>query len=242
MKELKNLLNEDNKTILIGLLSILVAVWFILYFVPSFLFSLFNTILGNLILLLIAILVCSFDIKYGLVFITILIILYRFSHLKESFTWSDNSITQFIDLQNSINPKIVFDVNEIQKQASQEEVDYFLKNGEWKWSKDVEDLYTKLLSKNIALGLQRIYAKIGICTYIFKEIKINNCYKQIEFYILNITKFTILYKNNIIDENYFWFVIHTIKTKLSNNDLFYDFNQSYIINNIITKQNIEQDI
>ena len=148
MKELKNLLNEDNKTILIGLLSILVAVWFILYFVPSFLFSLFNTILGNLILLLIAILVCSFDIKYGLVFITILIILYRFSHLKESFTWSDNSITQFIDLQNSINPKIVFDVNEIQKQASQEEVDYFLKNGEWKWSKDVEDLYTKLLSKN----------------------------------------------------------------------------------------------
>ena len=101
---------------------------------------------------------------------------------------------------------------------------------------------TKLLSKNIALGLQRIYAKIGICTYIFKEIKINNCYKQIEFYILNITKFTILYKNNIIDENYFWFVIHTIKTKLSNNDLFYDFNQSYIINNIITKQNIEQDI
>jgi hypothetical protein len=148
MKEFNNLLNEDNKTILIGLLSILVTIWVILYLIPTFLSSLFNTILGNLILLLFVILVSSRDIKYGSILAIILIILYRFAHFKEGFTWTDDSTTQFIKLQNSINPQLIFDTNEIQKQATQEDVNHFLKNGEWLWSTEVEDLYKKALSKN----------------------------------------------------------------------------------------------
>ena len=148
MKELKNLLNQDNKTILIGLLSILVLLWIILYVIPGFLVSLFNTILGNLILLISLILLSSQDIKYGVVLAIILIILYRFSHLKEGFTWSEESDKKFIELQNSINPRVVFDTKEIQNQASQEEVDYFLQNSMWPWSKDVEDLYKELSGKN----------------------------------------------------------------------------------------------
>jgi hypothetical protein len=153
MKEFKNLFNQDNKTILIGLLSVLVVMWIILYVIPNFLVSLFNTILGNLILLLSLILVSSQDIKYGVVLAIILVVLYRFSHLKEGFTWSEESDKKFIELQNSINPKIVFDTKEIQKQASQEEVDYFLKNSMWPWSKEVEDLYKKLLEKNTYVRL-----------------------------------------------------------------------------------------
>jgi hypothetical protein len=153
MKELKNLFNQDNKTILIGLLSVLVVMWMILYVIPNFLVSLFNTILGNLILLLSLILVSSQDIKYGVVLAIILVVLYRFSHLKEGFTWSEESDKKFIELQNSINPRIVFDTKEIQKQASQEEVDYFLKNSMWPWSKEVEDLYNKLLEKNTYVRL-----------------------------------------------------------------------------------------
>ena len=153
MKEFKNLFNQDNKTILIGLLSILVVLWTILYVIPGFLVSLFNTILGNLILLLSLILVSSQDIKYGAVLAIILVVLYRFSHLKEGFTWSEESDKKFIELQNSINPRIVFDTKEIQKQASQEEVDYFLKNSMWPWSKEVEDLYNKLLEKNTYVRL-----------------------------------------------------------------------------------------
>ena len=153
MKELKNLFNQDNKTILIGLLSVLVVMWIILYVIPNFLVSLFNTILGNLILLLSLILVSSQDIKYGAVLAIILVVLYRFSHLKEGFTWSEESDKKFIELQNSINPRIVFDTKEIQKQASQEEVDYFLKNSMWPWSKEVEDLYNKLLEKNTYVRL-----------------------------------------------------------------------------------------
>ena len=141
-------LNEDNINILIGILSILIFLWIILYLIPNFLSSLFNTILGNLILLLFVILVCSQNIKYGLIFAIILIILYRFSHFKEAFTWSDNSATEFIKLQNSINPQNIFDISEIQKQASQEEVDYFLKNAEWQWSTETDELYKNALNKN----------------------------------------------------------------------------------------------
>jgi hypothetical protein len=153
MKELKNLFNQDNKTILIGLLSILIVMWIILYVIPNFLVSLFNTILGNLILLISLILVSSQDIKYGAVLAIILVVLYRFSHLKEGFTWSEESGRKFIELQNSINPRIVFDTKEIQNQASQEEVDYFLQNSMWPWSKDVEDLYKELLEKNTYVRL-----------------------------------------------------------------------------------------
>jgi hypothetical protein len=153
MKELKNLINQDNKTMLIGLLSILVAMWIILYIIPNFLGSLFNTILGNLILLLSLVLVSSQNIKYGIALAIIFVVLYRFSHLKEGFTWSEESAQEFIKLQNSINPNTVFDTKEIQKQASQEEVDYFLKNSKWPWSKGVEDLYTELLNKNTYVRL-----------------------------------------------------------------------------------------
>jgi len=153
MKELKNLFNQDNKTMLIGLLSILVVLWTILYVIPGFLISLFNTILGNLILLLSLILVSSQDVKYGIALAIIFVVLYRFSHLKEGFTWSEESGRKFIELQNSINPNTVFDLKEIQKQSSQEEVDYFLKNSKWPWNKETEDLYKELLDKNTYVRL-----------------------------------------------------------------------------------------
>lgn len=153
MKQIKNLINEDNKTMLIGLLSILVVLWIILYIIPEFLISLFTTVLGNLILLLSLILVSSQDIKYGITMAIILVILYRFLHLKEGFTWSQKSAKEFIELQNSINPNTVFDIKEIQKQASQEEVDYFLKNSKWPWTKSVEDLYKELVNKNTYVRL-----------------------------------------------------------------------------------------
>jgi hypothetical protein len=136
MKEFKKILNEDNKTILIGLLSILIIFWVILYIIPGFLISLFNTFLGNIILLISLILVSSQEPKYGIALAITFIVLYRFSHLKEGFTWSEESGQKFIELQNSINPKNIFDV------------DYFLKNGKWFWSKEVEDLYKESLDQN----------------------------------------------------------------------------------------------
>jgi hypothetical protein len=159
MKEFKKIFNEDNKTLLIGLLSILIIFWIILYIIPGFLISLFNTFLGNIILLISLVLVSSQEPKYGIALAIIFIILYRFSHLKEGFTWSQESEQKFIELQNSINPKNVFDLKQIKQQASQNDVDYFLKNGQWFWCKEDEDLYKELLDQNPYV---RLYSRDAI--------------------------------------------------------------------------------
>lgn len=145
-----NIFNEDNKAILVGLLSILVTLWAILYIIPNFFVSLFNTFLGNLILVTIVILVVSKNIKYGILIAIMFIVLYRFHSLstKEAFSWSQGSIKEFIQLQNSINPKIIFDTRETQKQASQEEVYYFLENKKWPWSQQTQDSYEESLLTN----------------------------------------------------------------------------------------------
>ena len=56
-------------------------------------------------------------------------------------TWMEN-------LQNTLNPHVVFDTNKIQQQASQEEVDYFLQNQMWPWSQEVQELYKESVMNN----------------------------------------------------------------------------------------------
>jgi hypothetical protein len=105
------------------------------------------------------VLVSSQEPKYGIALAIIFIILYRFSHLKEGFTWSQESEQKFIELQNSINPQNVFDLKQIKQQASQNDVDYFLKNGQWFWCKEDEDLYKELLDQNPYV---RLYSRDAI--------------------------------------------------------------------------------
>jgi len=150
MKYLKNLLNENNTTKIIGLLSILVLLWLVFYLIPELFVSLFNTILGNIILFLTVILVSLKDYRYGIILGLIFLILYRFKNIKqEGFTWSQKSAQDYLLIQNSLNPKVIYDINLIQKnQASQEEVDYFNKNGMWPWSQEVQNLYKEAVNTN----------------------------------------------------------------------------------------------
>lgn len=141
MKQLKNLIN-DEKTKLIGLLTILIALWAVLYLIPQLFNTLFNTILGNLILITTSLLVSMYNIQYGIMLSLIFIIIFRFSQLKEGFTWNEKSTRDFLEIQNTINHQKIFDVNMIQEnQASQEELDYFNKNGMWPWSQNTIKLY-----------------------------------------------------------------------------------------------------
>ena len=150
----KYLTNEENQQIIIGFLSILIFLWLILYVIPGIFSTLFNTLLGNLILLLGIILLGIKDIKYSLLALLLVIVLYRFSqlnnqtNLKEGFTWSQQSTTDFLKIQDTLNPHVVFDTNKIQQQASQEEVDYFLQNQMWPWSQEVQDLYKESVMNN----------------------------------------------------------------------------------------------
>ena len=152
-EKLQKMINKENVTILIGILTILIVLWLLFYIIPNFFVSLFDTTLGNIILLLIAILVSCKNYKYGIILGITIIILYRFSkmskkNVKEGFTWSQVSINHFIELQHTINPNVIFDATIIQKQATQEDVDYFLKNGKWSWSEKVIELYKEAVSQN----------------------------------------------------------------------------------------------
>ena len=152
MKLPKNIINEENRTKIIGFLTILILLWLVLYFIPEVFSSLFNTILGNLILLTISMLTLMYDLKYGIIISLILIIVYRFSQLsktKESFTWNKKSTQDFLQIQNTINRNSIFDVNMIQNnQASQEELEYFNKNGMWPWSQKTIELYREAVNTN----------------------------------------------------------------------------------------------
>jgi hypothetical protein len=151
----KYLTNQENQQIIIGFLSLLIFLWMILYVIPGIFSTLFHTLLGNLIILLGIILLGIKDIKYSLLALLVVIVLYRFSqfnnpslNLKEGFTWSQQSINDFTKLQDTLNPHVVFDTNKIQQQASQEEVDYFLENQLWPWSQEVQELYKESVMNN----------------------------------------------------------------------------------------------
>jgi hypothetical protein len=158
-KTIKNLINEDNKTKIIGLLTILIFLWLILYFIPEIITSLFNTLLGNLILMSTSALVLLYNVKYGIIVSIIFVLLYRFYQLsktntqseqkREGFAWTPQSTQDFIVIQSTINPQKIFDVNMIQKnQATQEEMDYFNTHGLWPWSKQTKELYIASIKTN----------------------------------------------------------------------------------------------
>ena len=169
-KYYKKFFTEDNKTKLLGLLSILVVLWLILYVIPSFFILLFHTFLGNIILLLSVLLIsATYNAQYGIIAVIIIIILYRISYpssssssntketkeTKEGYQnqnqnqWSQDSTDTFLKIQHTINRNTNFDTSMIQQQATQEEVDYFNDNGKWPWSQKTKDLYKDALDKNV---------------------------------------------------------------------------------------------
>ena len=135
-KKIKEFANDENKTMIIGLLTILIFIWLIIYLIPSFFVSLFDTFLGRIILILLVILIGINNYRYGLMLGLILIIFMRFVDIirlkvssKEGFNLS-TEISKlkervFLKIQNTINPKIIFDMEIIKKQATPIELDYF---------------------------------------------------------------------------------------------------------------------
>lgn len=140
-------INDENKTKVIGLLTILISFWLILYLIPELFVSLFNTLLGNLILITSVLLIYMNNRTYGLITGLIFIIFFRFSQLsKEGFT--QDSQNNFLKIQNTINKQKVFDMDVIGTQASQQELDYFNENGMWPWSQNTIDLYETSINRN----------------------------------------------------------------------------------------------
>jgi hypothetical protein len=133
------------QTKIVGLFTILLVLWIVFYFLPELLVSLFTSLLGNMLLFLSVLLVASVNRIYGVIGCVLVIVLYRFTNIEKFTTQSEND---FLRIQHTINRQTVFDMDVLNTQASQEELDYFKKNGMWPWSNEVIELYKEAQTKN----------------------------------------------------------------------------------------------
>jgi hypothetical protein len=148
--------NEEIKTKLLGLLTILLSVWSILYLIPEVFLSLFQTLLGNVLLIVFVVWITLYNQFNGILLFVAWIILHRYSYLlskkegkREGFTWTPHTRNDFLRIQHTLNRGTVFDTEVLAtNQASQEEVDTFNRNGMWPWSPEVIELYKEAVETN----------------------------------------------------------------------------------------------
>ena len=80
--KLKTLFSDKNLNLVIGLISLLVMLWILMYAIPGLFVSLFDTLLGNIILLGIVLIAFMKNKIIGGVLAAIFVIMYQFSHLS----------------------------------------------------------------------------------------------------------------------------------------------------------------
>ncbi len=73
-----------NVNLIVGLISLLVVLWLVMFTIPGIFVSLFDTLLGNLILIIFIVLAGMNNIMLGVGLAAIFIILFRFSHMSAS--------------------------------------------------------------------------------------------------------------------------------------------------------------
>lgn len=69
----------------VGLLSLLIALWLVMYFIPSIFVNLFDTTLGNFLLLVFVVLAGMRDMTMGVGLAVVLLVLYRFSRMSTMY-------------------------------------------------------------------------------------------------------------------------------------------------------------
>jgi len=84
MAKKMDIFSKKNLYLLVGLVSILVVLWTIMYAVPSLFVGLFSTFLGNMILLGLILLIAMFNKKLAIGISIVLVILYQFIHMSAS--------------------------------------------------------------------------------------------------------------------------------------------------------------
>lgn len=91
--------------------------------------------------------------QYKLLFILIIMIFIlsiycRNSSFKEGFTWSKQSVHDFLIFQSTVNPLVQFNMQMVQEQASEDELNTLLKTGSWPWSEETKYAYMDQIAHN----------------------------------------------------------------------------------------------
>jgi hypothetical protein len=82
---LTSIFSRKNMNLIVGLLSLLIALWVVMFAVPSLFVSLFDTLLGNLILVSFIGLAFMYDMNFAIGLSIVFIVLWRFSHMSGRF-------------------------------------------------------------------------------------------------------------------------------------------------------------
>jgi len=75
------LFSRKNLNLVIGLFTLLIVLWIVMFAVPSLFVNLFDTILGHLILIAIIFLAAMYNINLSIGLAIVIIVLWRFSHM-----------------------------------------------------------------------------------------------------------------------------------------------------------------
>ena len=86
-----NFMNKKNMNMAVGLLSLLVLLWLVMYFIPSIFVNLFDTTLGNFLLLVFVVLAGMRDMTMGVGLAVVLLVLYRFSRMSTMYMFEGNT-------------------------------------------------------------------------------------------------------------------------------------------------------
>ena len=78
---LETLFSRKNINLIVGLITLLLFLWIVLFAIPGLFINLFDTFLGNLILILLIIFATIYDKNLGIGLAVVFIILWRFSHM-----------------------------------------------------------------------------------------------------------------------------------------------------------------
>ena len=82
MNSISNVFSEKNTDFVIGFIAILVVIWLVVFAIPSLFVSLFNTILGNFILIGLVILTGMYNPVMAICIAIIFFLLVRFAHMS----------------------------------------------------------------------------------------------------------------------------------------------------------------
>ena len=76
--------SRKNVNLIVGLVTLLLVLWLIMFAIPSLFVNLFDTVLGNLILIAFIFLAAMHNVKLAVGLGVVFIVLFRFSHMSVS--------------------------------------------------------------------------------------------------------------------------------------------------------------
>ena len=78
----ESIFSRKNLNLVVGLITLLIVLWVVMFAIPSLFVNLFDTGLGNLILIAFIFLAAMYNMNLAIGLAVVFLILYRFSHMS----------------------------------------------------------------------------------------------------------------------------------------------------------------